>query len=470
MSDKHQIDMTRGPIFGKLVRFAIPIILSGLLQQLYNVADTVVVGKFDGTVALAAVGSTGHLINFFLLMFVQITTAAGVVVARYVGAGEKKREETASVSALLMSLVFGLAVTAAGTLLAKPMLRVMSCPENVIEDAALYMRIYFLGAPVSLLYNCGSALLRAHGDTKRPMLFLTVSGIINVILNVVLVVLFHLGVAGVAIATVASQVVSAGCVLVLLHHPRSDYRLNWVKTRFSFAEAKAVLALGVPMGASSILFNLANLVIQREINVLDAAVMAGSAAATNLNNITYLCLSSFGAAALNFAGQNVGAKKYRRLDTILWQSCLCGTAVALVVSLLFVCFRNGVLSLYIPADSTDRDAIVAAALPRLVMMGVGYVFEVPEDGVSSLLKAMGKVVTTVCINVVCIIGLRFLWIFLLYRQYTPGNLWVLNAVYPISWGMTALAQFAFYRYLRKRSFREPGEGAPACNTSGSEAS
>ena len=456
---KNKINMTEGAIFSKLLRFAIPVFLTNLLQQLYNVADTVVVGKFDGKVALAAVGSTSTLTNLLLLMFTGIASGAGVAVAQHIGAQQEERKRKAMETSLIFAFLSGLVLIVAGYFFSKPLLRFMECPESVIDPATLYMRIYFAGAPASLVYNFGSCILRAHGDTKRPMFILTIAGITNILLNLFFVIVCKLSVAGVALATVASQLVTAVCVCVLLFHPRGDYRLRMAQMRFSGKEMFLILKIGIPVGINGILFNVANVIIQREVNILGDVAMAGNAAASALDRITHLGIVSFSQAAISFSGQNVGAKKYRRLDTILWQSIVSAAAGSDVISLVFVCFNEPFLSLFIKETGEARTAIVAAALPKLVMVGVGYLLLAPEDVLSSMLKGMGKSTTPVVINAVCVTGVRLLWVYLVFFRFK--NLWVLFAGYPVSWLVSCIGQFIAYRIYRRTTFTNAMEDAHA---------
>ncbi|MBP5288865.1 MAG: MATE family efflux transporter [Clostridia bacterium] len=458
---QNKINMTEGPIFSKLLRFAIPVYLTNLLQQLYSVADTVVVGKFDGKVALAAVGATGTLTNLFLLMFTGVAAGAGVVVAQHIGAGKEDQKKRAIETSLIFSFVSGIALVVIGWFFSRPMLLLMDCPENVLEPATLYMRIYFMGAPASLFYNFGSCVLRAHGDTKRPMFILTLAGIVNVILNLILVIVFHMSVAGVALATVASQVVTAVCAGFLLFHPHGDYRVRFFGIRFDGKEMIRILKIGIPVGINGILFSVSNVIIQREVNGFGAVAIAGNTAASALDRITHLGIVSFSQAAISFAGQNVGAKKYRRLDGILWQSSLGGAVVAGVFSAIFVIFNVPFLSFFIKSTGAERSAIIACAVPKLVMVGIGYMILAPEDTLGSMLKGMGKSTTPVIINLICVTGIRMLWVFLVFYQHKTGDaaLWVLYAGYPVSWVVSCIGQLIAYRHFRRHEYSNAVEDA-----------
>ena len=463
----HQIDMTRGPIFAKLIRFTIPVLLTNFLQQLYNVADTVVVGKFDGTVALAAVGSTGTLTNTFLLMFTGIATGVGVVVAQCIGAELPERKKRASETAILTALVSGIALAVLGYFTARPLLRFMACPEDVLDAATLYVRLYLGGSPALLLYNFGSNILRAHGDTKRPMFILTLAGIINILLNILLVVVFRLGVLGVGVATIASETVTAVCVLWILYHPSGEYRLSLTHMSFDKKELGAILKVGVPVGINGLLFNVTNIFIQREVNAFGGYAMAGNAAASGLDKFTHVGMTAFEQAAVCFAGQNVGAKKYRRLDTILWQSILSSAVFTLALSTVFVAFHEPLLDLFIRDGSGDREAIIAAALPKLVMVGVGYIICGTEEILSCTLKAMNKSAITVMVNLVSVTAVRLLWVFLVF--YNARDLWVLYTGYAVSWTVSSAAQFILYRHYRRHAFSNEAQDAAAAEETGAPA-
>lgn len=463
---KYNIDMTKGPIFSKLLRFAVPLFMTNLLQQLYSVADTAVVGKFDanGTESLAAVGGTSTLTALLLLMFTGVATGAGVVVAQHIGADDKLRRQRAMETSVIFAFLSGVVLIFAGYFLSRPLLVFMQCDPTVLDKATLYMKIYFLGAPASLLYNFGSCILRAHGDTKRPMFILTLAGIVNVILNLLLVIVFKLSVAGVAFATVASQVVTAVCALYLLFHPQGEYRLRLRGMRFDWKEMLFMLKIGIPVGLNGILFSVANVVIQREVNGIGHIAMAGNAAASALDKITHLGVSSFSQAAISFAGQNVGAKKYRRLDTVLWQSVASAVACSALISIVFVVFNEPFLNLFISAASEDRASIIAAALPKLVMVGVGYMILAPEDILGCMLKGMGKSTAPVVINLVCVTAVRFLWVFLVFYTMRSDldlydSLWVLYGAYPVSWLVSCVGQFIAYLYYRRREFSNASEDA-----------
>jgi len=313
---KNVLDMTSGPVIGKLLTFVLPVLASNLLQHLYSAADRAIVGRVavNGDFALAAVGSTGPAITLILNLFMGFALGANVICSNLRGAAKTKELRRAMHTSILLAAVCGVFLTIVGVLLAKPFLQLMQSPESVIESATLYMRIYFVGVPFSLLLNFGSSILRAHGDSKRPMLILAVSGLVNVGLNLVFVVFFGMDVDGVAWATVISQVIAAVCVLRILFKPDGDYGLNLKELKIHHREMTDIARMGIPAGLNGALFSISNVIIQSSVNSLGDIVMAGSAAAEGITGLTYQILAAFYTACINFGGQCYGAGKYKRID------------------------------------------------------------------------------------------------------------------------------------------------------------
>lgn len=304
----YEIDMCNGPLFGKIIRYAIPLMLSGVLQLLFNAADMVVVGRFAGSSSLAAVGATGSLINLIVNLFMGLSVGANVLVARYYGARDMKQLHETVHTSILISVISGVILIVVGVSLAKPLLTLMGTPENVLDQAALYMRIYFCGMPVMMLYNFGAAILRSVGDTKRPLYFLLISGAVNVVLNLFLVICFHLDVAGVAIATVVSQAIAAVLVLLCLMKSDAPYRVELKKLHIYKDKLLQMVQIGMPAGLQGIVFSISNATIQSSINSFGSTVMAGSTAASNIEGFVYTAMNSFYQTALSFTGQNMGRR------------------------------------------------------------------------------------------------------------------------------------------------------------------
>lgn len=321
MKKSYEMDMCNGPLFRKIIIFAVPLMLSGILQLLFNAADIVVVGRFTGSQALAAVGSTSSLINLLVNLFLGISIGGNVLMARYCGARDYKNARETVHTAICISVTGGIAMIFIGNLLARPLLEWMGTPADVIELSVLYMRIYFIGMPAFITYDFGAALLRAVGDTRRPLYFLFIAGIINVLFNLLFVIVFHMGVAGVALATIIAQGISAGLVIVCL--VRSDGVLQLCRGELKIHKDKvlAMLRIGLPAGVQGIIFNISNVLIQSSVNTFGSVVMAGNTAASNIEGFVYTSMNAIYQTTLSFTGQNMGARRYKRIDKILLE-CL----------------------------------------------------------------------------------------------------------------------------------------------------
>lgn len=445
---KRYTDLTQGKVLPTLIRFAVPVLLSNLLQQLYSAADTVVVGKFSDKTALAAVGSTGAVTTLILNLFLGLSVGANVVVATYHGAGEHERKRRAMDTSIIIAAIGGLFLTVFGLIFARSILHLMGSPDSVIDQAALYMRIYFLGVPFSLLYNFGSGILRAHGDTKRPMYILSASGLVNVLLNLLLVIKFHLSVAGVAIATVTSQVLSSLCVLFILFHPRDAFAMRVKKMKFDKKEFFAISRVGIPAGLNGITFSLANVVVQSATNSFGDTVIAANSAANSLDAFIYLCLTAFTTAAVSFVGQNFGAKKYRRIDRGVMVGTLCSAVCSLFVASMFNLFPNFFLGLY-----SDDPEVIALAARKLLIIGMGYSIYSLSEQATAATRGMGDSTRPFIVNLVCICGTRLLWIFTVFQFFRTPD--VLYACYPVSWVFSTTAMFLSFLHCRKKHYEFP---------------
>ena len=315
----YEIDMCNGPLTGKLLRFAIPLMFSGILQLLFNAADIIVAGRFAGHQALAAVGSTSSLINLLVNVFIGLSVGTNVLCANYIGAKQEKAVSETVHTSVLLSLICGVILIFIGVLLARPLLTLMGTPEDVLNQATLYMRIYFVGMPATMLYNFGAAILRAVGDTKRPLYFLFASGVVNVILNLIFVIVFHLGVAGVAIATVISQCISALLVLRCLIHEEGMYRLHLNKLKIHKNRLILMIRIGLPAGMQGAIFSISNVLIQSSVNSFGSVAMAGNTAASNIEGFIYTAMNAFHQTSISFTSQNYGAGKKKRITRILIQ-------------------------------------------------------------------------------------------------------------------------------------------------------
>ena len=445
---KYEIDMCNGPLLGKMLIFAIPLMLSGILQLLFNAADIVVVGRFAGSEALAAVGSTGSLINLLVNVFMGLSVGANVLVARFYGGGLHKELNEMVHTAVATALVSGCILVVLGCSMAGPALRLMGTPDNVIGQAAIYMRIYFAGMPVMMAYNFGSAVLRAVGDTKRPLYYLLIAGVVNVLLNLLFVIVFHMSVAGVALATVISQAISAVLVLRCLVKTDSPYRLVLKELRIVPDKLIKMVQIGVPAGLQGALFSISNVLIQSSVNSFGSVAMAGNTAASNLEGFVYTAMNSFHQTAISFTGQNYGAMKFKRIGKIMMICLGMVIGVGLVLGNVGFLFSGELLRLY----STDPEVIRYGIL-RMGIICTTYCLCGMMDVMVGSLRGMGYSVMPMLVSLTGACGFRILWIMTVFKSY--HSLECLYWSYPISWGMTFAVHFicfiTVYRKLLKNS-------------------
>ncbi len=444
-----EIDMTNGPLLGKIVRFAIPLALSGILQLLFNAADIVVVGQFVGPTALAAVGSTSAVINLIVNLFMGFSVGANVLAAQYYGAGKNKDLSETVHTAVLSSLAFGVVLIFAGFALSRPMLELMGTPADVLDQAVLYMRIYFVGMPVMMLYNFGAAILRAVGDTQRPLYFLLLAGVINVILNLVFVIVFHMGVEGVAIPTVISQCVSAGLVFWCLTKVEGPYRLYPKHLTIKKDKLLGMVKIGLPAGIQGCSFSISNVLIQSSINSFGSIAMAGNTASSNIEGFISTAQDAFTQAAISFTGQNLGAGKLKRVDRVLLLCMLLAPGVGLVLSILAVLCGGPLLGIY----SSDPEVIQYGML-RLTTVSLLQPLGALMGVTASVLRGMGYSTIPMIVTMSSVCGFRVIWIFTVFQAFP--TLQVLYLSYPITWGLAALFNFIFYFVVRKRTAKKLG--------------
>ena len=430
----YEIDMCNGPLFGKILIFAVPLMLSGMLQLFFNAADIIVVGQFVGHTALAAVGSTGSLINLLVNVFVGLSVGTNVLVARYYGARDAKHLHETVHTSVLTSVLSGTALIVIGLILAEPLLTLMGTPDDVLDQAALYMRIYFVGMPASMLYNFGAAILRAVGDTKRPLYFLFISGIVNVILNLVLVLVFHLGVAGVAIATVTSQVISAVLVALCLIKTDAPYRLELKKLRIHKSKLLEIIKIGLPAGMQGAVFSISN-------------VMAGSTAASNIENFVYTAMNALYQTALSFTGQNVGGGKYKRIGKIMRICVLDVTVIGILLGGGAYLCGSTLLSIY-----TSDPQVIQYGLERMMFVCLPYFLCGIMDTLVGSLRGMGYSIMPMIVSLTGACALRIVWIMTIF-QMNP-TLSTLFLSYPVSWFVTALAHFICYLIVHHRFMKK----------------
>ncbi len=442
----YQIDMVHGPLAGKLLVFAIPLMLSSILQLLFNAADVIVVGRWSGSQSLAAVGSNTSLINLMVNLFVGFSVGTNVVVARDLGAGREEDVRDSVHTSIALSLISGVALMGLGLLLSRQMLELMGSPEDVIDLAALYLRIYFCGMPGNMLYNFGAAILRAQGDTKRPLYFLTAAGIINVILNLVFVIVFHMDVAGVALATIISQYVSAILVLLTLMRDKGPLRVDLRALRLDMKVVRRILQVGLPAGFQGMVFSISNVVIQSSINSFGSTVVAGSAASSNIEGFVYAGMNAFYQTALTFTSQNYGACECKRVDRIMGLCLLYSGLIGLVLGNLAYLFGYPLGSIYAPG----QEEVIAQAVDRLSICCTTYFLCGLMDTQVGVLRGIGYSVVPMIVSLVGSCALRLLWVATIFQlNRTPEMLYL---SYPVSWAITAATHFVFFLFIRKRAY------------------
>jgi len=426
-----ELDMLNGPLFGKVWAFTLPLMLSGMLQLLYNAADMIVVGKAVGISALAAVGSTGSMVNMIVNLFMGLSVGASVVEAQNYGAGRLKDVNETVHTAIVVSIIGGVIVGVVGFIACRPLLLLMGTPETVIDQAVLYVRIYFCGMPAIGLYNFGAAVLRAVGETKRPMLFLVFSGLVNVGLNLIFVLVFHMGVAGVSLATVISQVVAAFLTIRCLMRADGCIQLYVRELRVYKDKLWGMIRIGLPAGLQSSLFAISNMLIQSSINFFGDVVIAGNTAASNLDGFAYVALNSFSQAAITFTGQNVGADRWNRVKKVMGSCTLSVLITGVVVGGILVLAGRPLLHLY-----TSDMVAIEAGMMRLWWMAGTYFLCGWMDMMVGMLRGMGRSVTPMLVSLVGVCGVRIVWILTVFAMYK--KLWVVYASYPTTWFFTAI--------------------------------
>ena len=439
----YEVDMCHGPLLGKIIVFAVPLILSGILQLLFNAADIIVVGRFAGSESLAAVGSTSSLINLLVNVFIGLSIGANVLVARFYGAGKDKEVEETVHTSVLLSIISGGILLVVGVILARPLLTLMGTPDNVIEHSTLYMKIYFVGMPVMLLYNFGAAILRAVGDTKRPLYFLFSAGIVNVVLNLIFVIVFSMGVAGVAWATVISQCISAALIVMCLMKSESSYKLCLRKLRIVPAKRKAIARIGFPAGLQGAIFSVSNVLIQSSINSFGSVAMAGNTASSNIEGFIYNSMNAIYQTALSFTSQNYGAGEYRRMRKVMYICLGLVTCVGAVMGFGAILAGPHLLGIY----SSDPE-VIKYGLYRLEIIASTYFICGLMDTMVGVLRGMGFSVMPMLVSLTGACAFRVLWIFTIFAaDHTMTTLYL---SYPVSWAITAAAHMICYLLIRKK--------------------
>ena len=438
------LDLTTGNVTGRLLTFTMPILASNLLQHLYNAADKAVVGRFavNGDLALAATGATGSAITLLLNLFVGLSLGANVVCANLRGASNTKDLRRAMHTSILLAAITGVFAMVLGLVVAKPFLMAMSCPGNVLELATLYMRIYFVGVPFSLLYNFGAAILRAHGDTKRPMNIAMISGIINVVLNLVFVMFFGMDVDGVGWATVISQVFSAVMVLWYLFRDDGEYDLDLKEMKLHKQELMTIIRVGVPCGINGIVFSIANVTIISSVNSLGETAVGGYSASTGVSGVVYQVLAAFYSACISFSGQCYGAGLYKRIDRMVLSSILLSGGMMTVLTLFATLFPGALLGIF-----TDNPDYIVSGTPQMLITCWGYLIYGISESFLGTLRGMRRSGMPTLLNAVFICVPRLIWVFVFFPMCR--ELWFLYLCYPISYVLSSTAQGLYYWRVRK---------------------
>ena len=443
--NKYEMDMCSGSILSKMLLFTLPLMASSILQLLFNAADTIVVGKFAGDHALAAVGSNGSLINLLVNFFMGLSVGTNVLVARYYAANQKKDLQETIHTSIFLSMVSGIFLAIIGFLSAHTLLEWMKTPDEVIDLSAIYLRIYFLGMIALMVYNFGAAILRAVGDTRRPLYYLTISGVINVVLNLLFVIVFHMSVAGVALATVISEVISAVLVLRCLLKNEGMIHLEWKMLRIHKDKVIRILRIGLPASVQGIVFALSNVIIQSSVNSFGAVTVAGNSAAANIEGFVYVAMNAFYQTSISFVSQNYGAGKSERLNRIVLCAQLSVFAVGLLLGNLVVVFGRPLLSLY-----TANDVVIEAGMRRLSVISRTYALCGMMDVMVGALRGLGHAILPMIVSMIGACGLRLLWIFTFFQMEEFHSVFSLYMTYPVSWILTGGTHMICYLLIRKR--------------------
>lgn len=445
MEKHYEIDMCSGSIPKKLLLFAIPLMCSSVLQLLFNAADIIVVGRFAGDNSLAAVGSNTALINLLTNLFIGLSIGANVLAARYYGANKMNELSRTVHTSMAISLISGVFLTAVGVIFAKSLLELMQTPQNILELAKVYLRIYFVGMPAIMIYNFGSALLRAAGDTKRPLYYLIIAGIVNVLLNLLFVIVLKMDVAGVALATVISEFISAYLVVRCLMQEEGGIKLMLSELKIDADKLKNILKIGLPAGFQGVLFSLSNVVIQSSVNLFGETVVAGNSAASNIEGFVYVSMNSFYQAAISFTSRNVGAGKYSRINKILIYSLICVIATGIILGWTAYIFGRQLLGIY-----SSGAEVIDAGMVRISIVCVTYALCGMMDVMVGSLRGLGYSVMPMIVSLLGACGLRLVWIgtvFQIDRFHTPVTIYL---SYPVTWIITFSVHLICFFIVRRK--------------------
>lgn len=443
--NKYEIDMCNGSIMDKLISFSLPLMLSGILQLMFNAVDIVVVGRFSGSSALAAVGSTTALINVFTNLFIGVSLGANVLAARFYASGRQKEMSETVHTSILLALVSGVAMAIIGLIFSRGALELMGTPGDVIDQSSLYMKIYFLGMPFFMLYNYGAAILRAVGDTKRPLIFLIISGITNAVLNMILVIVFDMGVAGVAIATVISQLISCILVLWCLYKTEGSYQLRFSKLKMKKEYLKQIFQVGIPAGIQSTVINFSNVLLQSSVNSFGSIAMAGYTAANNIFGFLYVTVNAVTQACMSFTSQNYGVGKWKRMDRVLIDCLILSFVAMMILGNSAYFFGPKLLTIY-----TSNSKVIQCGMEILLYTTVTYFLCGFMDLFPGALRGMGRSGVPMILSIIGTVGTRIVWIFWIFPNHR--SLDILFISYPASWIITIVLQVICYYFVRKQLY------------------
>ena len=446
-TSKYEIDMCNGSIMDKLISFSLPLMLSSILQLMFNAVDIIVVGRFSSSQALAAVGSTTALINIFTNLFIGISLGANVLAARYFAAGRDKEMSEAVHTAITLALISGVIMAFVGVGMSRTALSLMATPADVIDLSAVYMRIYFMGMPFFMLYNYGAAILRAVGDTKRPLVFLIAAGLTNVVLDLLLVIVIPLGVAGVAIGTVASQMISCILVLRCLYKSEGSYQLRFSRLMIRWVYLKRIFQVGIPAGIQSTVINFSNALLQSSVNSFGSTAMAGYTAANNILGFLYAAVNAVTQACMSFTSQNYSVGKQKRMDRVLLDCMLLSAGVSVVLGVGAYVFGSQVLRIY-----TTETEVIQCGLEILSITTVPYFLCGIMDLIPGALRGMGHSAVPMILSVIGTVGTRIVWIYGFFPQHR--SLHFLFISYPGSWIITIAMQAVCFWFVRKKCVKQ----------------
>lgn len=442
-SKSYEIDMCNGPLLPKILVFSIPLMLSGILQLLFNAADIVVVGRYTGNEALAAVGSTGALINLLVNLFIGLSVGVNVMVAKYYGARREEDIHDTVHTAILIAVLAGAVLTIVGILLARPLLTLMGTPGDVIGGATSYMQIYFCGMIGTLVYNFGGAVLRGVGDTRRPLYILFAAGVVNVIFNLIFVIYFEMGVAGTAVATAISQFLSAGLILYCLAKSDASYRFQIKDLCIDARKLKEMAGIGIPAGMQGAVFSISNVLIQSSVNSFGSVAMAGNTAAANIEGFVYVAMNTFHQSALSFTSQNFGSHQFKRIQKVAWLSLGMVTVTGMVLGMGAYLAGNQLLLIY-----TSDAEVISYGVLRMGIICAPYFLCGIMDVMSGCLRGLGHSVLAMVVSMLGACGLRILWIYTVFAM--SPRLEVLFLSYPVTWTVTFLVHMICFTVVMRR--------------------